>query len=90
MRIVALNSSHRGDKGLTRAFLDRILQGVNADKDRILTDDIIKVGPAGNFLAQEAGFAVQRFQARDDAVLQFHEVFANGFDVGSGHESVGG
>ena len=27
MRIVAINSSHRGDKGLTRFFVDRVFQG---------------------------------------------------------------
>ena len=28
MRIVAINASHRGDKGLTRVFIDRIFHGV--------------------------------------------------------------
>jgi trimethylamine--corrinoid protein Co-methyltransferase len=35
-------------------FCERIFQGVNASSDRILTDDVIKVGPAGNFLAQKS------------------------------------
>jgi multimeric flavodoxin WrbA len=30
MRIVAINSSHRGDKGLTRFFLDRLVHGAAA------------------------------------------------------------
>ena len=33
---------------------ERIFQGVNSSPDRVLTDDIIKVGPAGNFLAQRS------------------------------------
>ncbi len=35
-------------------FCERIFQGVNTDQDRVLTDDIVKVGPAGNFLAQKS------------------------------------
>jgi trimethylamine--corrinoid protein Co-methyltransferase len=33
---------------------ERIFQGVNSDQDRVLTDDVIKVGPAGNFLARKS------------------------------------
>ena len=30
MKIVALNASHRGDKGLTRFFIDKIFRGATA------------------------------------------------------------
>jgi trimethylamine--corrinoid protein Co-methyltransferase len=35
-------------------FCERIYQGVTTGPDHILTDDIIKVGPGGNFLAQKS------------------------------------
>lgn len=39
MRIVAINASYRGDKGLTRFFVDRLLQGAAAEgaKCRVIT-----------------------------------------------------
>jgi len=33
---------------------ERAFQGVSSKPDRVLTDDIIKVGPGGNFLAQKS------------------------------------
>jgi len=33
---------------------ERIFQGVDSSPEKVLTDDIIKVGPAGNFLAQKS------------------------------------
>ena len=33
---------------------ERIFQGVDSSPEKVLTDDIIKVGPAGNFLAQRS------------------------------------
>jgi len=33
---------------------ERIFQGVDSGAEKVLTDDIIKVGPAGNFLAQKS------------------------------------
>ena len=33
---------------------ERAFQGVDTSPEKVLTDDIIKVGPAGNFLAQKS------------------------------------
>jgi trimethylamine--corrinoid protein Co-methyltransferase len=32
-------------------YCERISQGVNSSEDKVLTDDVIKIGPGGNFLA---------------------------------------
>ena len=32
-------------------YCERIAQGINVGEDKVLTDDVIKVGPGGNFLA---------------------------------------
>jgi len=46
-------------------FCERVFQGVDSDPEKILTNDILEVGPGGNFLARKS----TRKMARSD---EFH------------------